>query len=240
MAELTDLASLKRAFYRLLDTESDDPGLTEHDNTSEETAEQLLTYGAHDAQDFLLEAGRGDLWIKETTVGGNWSGSDTSDGGRYQALPSDFLRLAGDERVSALREPDGDMWGRLVDWDTMRKRLSGNYYWIESDPSDPNSGRLWIARAANPPNDLEMAYHYRIDLTGDPVAFPSADRPLIVAYAGHRAVHEPWAPGGSELFQKVTRNLEFQKSQSRRRNRTSRQPRQMRQLRGAGTHWMFG
>lgn len=237
MATLSDLASLRKAFYRLVDTEADDPALTEHGSSENEVVDQLLTYGAHDAQDFLLAANRGDLWLSEVGVPteSSWQGSENTDGGRYtdlSGLSESFLRLAGDEEISALREDDGEPWGKLVDWHTHRKRLRGNYYWIEGE-------RLWIARGASPPSDLEMHYHYRISLpTGSTdVDFPAADRPLIVAYAGQRALNEPWAPGGEELERKVARNLEYQKQRSRSRNRTSRQPRQMQQRQMVGTHW---
>lgn len=239
MAKLTDLASLKRAFYRMMDTDPEDPALTEHDEASEEAVEQLLDHGLWDAQDWMIRKGLAERWVKTVDfpnwgsgADSDWQGADSTDGGQYAVLPDDFLRLAGDEQQSALREPNGDRWGRFIDWYN-RDRAQGDFYWLQGND-------LWIAEGADPPSDLQLDYHYRAPaLTdGTDADFPVEVRPLIVAFAADRAVSESW-PMGSERAGKVERILMKLKLRARKYGRRSRQPHQLRPTRTIGSHWFI-
>lgn len=232
MAVLTDLPSLKRAFYRLTGTASSDGALTEHDDSTDEAVEQLLQYGAWDAQHFLLDCGLNDRWVSQSSSL-SFSGSDSSDGGRYTDLPSDFLRLAGDHVTSALRRPNGNRWGSLIDFED-RFRVRGNGYWLQNE-------KLWIARNASPPSDLLMDYHHRLaTLDNTEVDFPTADRGLIVGFAAERGMAESWLPGGQEMASKIARFVARQKQQAWKRARRSSGPRRMQPQRTIGSHWIAG
>lgn len=233
MAELSDLASLRRAFFRAVDADPDDPALTEHEDSPNEVVDQHLLEGVREAQDWLLSCGDiGTRWIKQVSLPteSDWQGTERNDGGRWTALPDDFHRLWGDEGESGLRKPNGTQWGRLIDPE-MRFDVSGDRYWLEGD-------ELWIAHGANPPNDLEMDYLYRVELPSgsSTVDLPSGYRRLAVAYAASEALGESWCYADPS---KISRHLENWKQKTRRRSRPSRQPRQMRQKQTAGSHWIF-
>jgi len=230
MAVLTNLASLQRAFYRLTDTASDDDSLIEHDSTTLEAVNQFLQYGANDAQDYLMDCGLSDRWVKQQGPITSWSGSDSADGGRYVSLSSDFFRLSGDDYTSALREADGTRWGQLMDFRD-RFRVRGNRYWLQNE-------QLWIARGANPPTSLIMDYHFRLPtLSSGTVDFPTEDRPLIVAYAAKRAMEDSWLPGGPEMEQKISRKVDTCEKRAFRRSRRSRMQRKLRPKPTIGTHY---
>ena len=55
--ELDTVARVKRAFFRLVDTESDDPELTLLSEDADEVVELLLTRGFRSAQRWMLEQG---------------------------------------------------------------------------------------------------------------------------------------------------------------------------------------
>lgn len=239
---LTDRASLLRAFFRLVNSGPQDEALTEHDANDEayEGVYLLLEEGAWDAQHWMIEAGWSDRWL--TTVdfpdhGGtgadsDWQGADSTDGGRWAALPEDFLRLAGDRKVSALHEPDGTRWGKLMDHRD-RFRVTGNRYWLQGED-------LWIASGASPPSDLKLDYHQRIAVEdNETVDFPAADRKLIVAFAAAHGMEENWLPGGDEMKQSILKNLERRMRQSWKRARRHAGPRKMRPKRVVGTHWII-
>lgn len=230
MAVLTNLASMQRAFYRLTDTASDDDSLIEHDDSSLEAVNQFLQYGANDAQDYLMDCGLSDRWVKPHTAITSWSGSDSADGGRYVSLPSDFFRLSGDGMTSALRQADGTRWGQLMDFRD-RFRVRGNRYWLQNE-------QLWIARGANPPASLLVDYHFRLPtLSSSTVDFPTEDRPLIVAYAAERAMEDSWLPGGPEMEAKIRNKVRICEQRAFRRSRRSRAQRKLRPKPTIGTHY---
>lgn len=238
---LTDRASLLRALFRLLDVDSSDPALTEHDDSEStlEGAYLLLEEGVDDAQDYLIQQGRASRWSKTVAFpdydddGSGWSTATGRDA-EYRTLPDDFLRLAGDEEASALHYSDGRAWGRLIDFYD-RDRAGGNIYWIEGDD------QLWIADDADPPTDLQLDYIYRVPALADSttVDFPAEDRPLIVAYAASHATAEAWVPNRSDVARRVERNLARRKRRAWKRARRSRQPNQMRRRRTIGTHHLL-
>lgn len=240
MSVLTDRLSLRRAFFRLTGVDANNTALTEHDGSTLETLYQLLQYGLWDAQAFLIDCGMGDRWVKRSSTL-SFSGSDTVDGGKYTALPSDFLRLAGDDDVSALCQPDGSRWGRLVEM-RYRGEVRGNFYYLMND-------RLYLAPSASPPSNLVMEYHHKLatlvdTATGPPavdgtVDFPEEHRALIVAYAADRAQSEAWLPGDLEMNAKIAANLDRLKKLAWVRARRNSGPRKMRARRVVGTHWLM-
>jgi|TARA_R110000765_G_scaffold84039_1_gene162833 hypothetical protein len=230
MAVLTNLASMQRAFYRLTDTAADDDSLIEHDDSTLEGVNQFLQYGANDAQDYMMDCGLSDRWVSQATAITSWSGTESSDGGRYKPLESDFFRLSGDDATSALRKIDGTRWGQLVDFRD-RFKVRGNRYWLQGT-------NLWIARGANPPASLIYDYHHRIaTLSSATVDFPSEDRPLIVAYAAERAMQDSWLPGGQEMMVKLSANRRACEQRAFRRARRSRTMRKLRPKPTIGTHY---
>lgn len=230
---LTDRSSLKRAFFRLTATSDDNPTLIENDADTLEAVYQFLQYGAWDAQAYLIDTGMGDRWVT-TSAALSWSGSDASDGGRYSALPSDFLRMAGDSSFSALWVPGASAprWGTLIPFE-YRWDAYGDLYWLMNS-------YLWIARGANPPTGLKMDYHHKLATLADSttVDFPTEHVGLIVAYAAARAMNDAWLPGDMEMRAKIESNLQKQQREAARRNRRAAAPRTMRTTRTIGaTHW---
>ena len=232
MSVLTDRASLKRAFYRLTGVSDDNGALTENDASTLEAVYQFLQYGAWDAQAFLIDCGMGDRWVTRSSTL-SWSGSDAVDGGRYTALPSDFLRLAGDEEISALAKPNGGRWGRLVEG-RYRGEAIGDYYWLWND-------RLYIAQGSAPPSDLVLEYHHKLATLADAstVDMPSEHLPLVVAYAAERAQADLWLPGDMEQRANIIANLARLKKLAWVRSRRHGGPRKMRAKRDIGTHWLM-
>lgn len=230
---LANRAELRAAFYRLTATSASDGALTEHDVSAGDNVNGLILAGMRDAQLFLLSAGGQPRW-KTTSTTLSFSGTEAADGGRYTDLPADFLRLFGDDQNSALRTPDGDRWGRLIPIELRNARMS-DLYWIEND-------RLWIARGANPPNNLVADYVYRVpELTDDVTApdFPLDDRPLIVAYAAARFVEHPTYPGRDDLRARVLNYLRELERHAATRARRTREPRRMKSRRSTGSHWFI-
>ena len=139
---LTDRASLARAFSRLTATSPDNNAFTEFDNATGEALYQFLQYGLWDAQAWLIDAGLADRWVSVSSAL-TWSGADSSDGGRYATLPSDFLRAIGDDHRSCLRVPGSSPWGQQVD---LRDRFNSasNRYWLQDET-------IWITKGSTPP-----------------------------------------------------------------------------------------
>jgi hypothetical protein len=231
MAEtLTDRASLVRAFYRLTNTDATDDALIEHDPAgfALEAVYQALQYGVWDAQEYLIERGMRDRWVKSTAA---LSFTDEAvTGFQYTDLPDDLLRVDADDERTGIRRAN-ERWGQLIHIDD-RWRGRGNYYWTQNE-------RLYLARSANPPANLYLDYFFRHDTLADDttVDFPERERPLIPAYATVRAMAESWLPGGPEMEVKLQRNLDFLKSLAGRRIRRTRSPQKVRPQRVIGTHW---
>lgn len=231
MSVLTDLASLRRAFFRLTATDENDPALIEQDVSDLEAVDQFLQYGAWDAQAFLIDNGMADRWVT-TSAALSWSGADASDGGRYTSLPSDFLRLAGDDQNSALRVPGGRRWGLLIDFEN-RWVARGDCYWLMND-------QLWIAYAASPPTGLKMDYHHKLATlaVGTTVDFPAEHAGLIVGYAGGHAMNEAWLPEDEVMRARIVSKLGAHQKEAQRRIRRTAKPRTMKTSRTQGaTHW---
>lgn len=197
--DLDTRAQFLRSFYRHLGVTDEDDALTELGENTDEVAYEYLTRGTRAAQRWMLRCGYAG-WRKRSSAL-SFSGSDSTDGGRYASLPADFLRAYGSERRSALVEPNGRRWGCQIE--PVQDHLEGDLYYISGD-------RLWLARNAHPPTTLYLDYHYlHPEWTGSlsQIDFPLEARPLIVAEAAYLAMHEDWLPGGPEMEMKIDRAL---------------------------------
>lgn len=233
MAALSTHAKLRTAFLRLVGSEAEDQALTDRGEGTNEVVDYYLTRGVWAAQRYLLKCGyRG--WRKRSSAL-SWSGSEDTDGGRYTALPSDFLRAFGSTRRSALVEADGDLWGEQLDAED--DFFEGDYYFFEGHD------QLWITREADPPSPVYLTYHYRHAAfdgdfdDGTDWDFPEEIRPLIVAEAAHFAMEDSWIPGGQDMELRITRALRSAQSEARDFARPTKQPRQFRKVRRIGNRW---
>jgi hypothetical protein len=234
-ARLTDRDSIKRALYRLVNTDDLDDAMLEHDATSLDGVYMALQEGVDDAQQYLVDSGLSDYWLT-TSATLSFTGSDPD---RYVALPATdtdsadkrFWRLYGDHKWSALRKANGERWGLEVPAHS-RWKIRGNCYYLRNE-------RLYLARSASPPSDVVMDYLYRLpDLVDSTtVDFPESDRPLIVAYAAIHAMENDWIAGGADMESKLMRNLERRKQAAYRRARRSLQPKMTTPNDMIGDHW---
>ena len=238
-ATLDNRAEYRRALLRLLAMGTSDGSVAEHEASAGDTLNHIIQHGVWEAQNWYLNNVDPERWRKRSSAI-TWSGADATDGGRYVALASDFLRLYGTRERSALVEADGARWGYLID-PIDRYEVRGSYYWI--DATSVGVERLWIARSASPPATLYYEYTYRHPTFTDDVTaaeFPLQDAPLIVAFAGQYAMHHPFFPGGEELKGSIRENLKFWQTQCYVRGRRSREPRKVKSNRTIGTRWWTG
>lgn len=223
MGVLTDRASLLDEFFRLVNADTSDDDLIEHDTTTGDSYYHLLQAGVYDAQDYLIRCGIGERWAK-TSSALSFSGSFPD---KYAALPTDFLMLDADDNRSGLR--NGKIsWGRLIDFKD-RFRYTGNLFYLRGN--EAASGlegqlRVYVADGAAVPSSLVADYFYRHATLADSttVDFPAEDRQLIVAYAARRATWQSWFPGGMEEKDAINNNLRHCEEQARGRARVSRRP----------------
>ena len=233
--ELDSVDKVKRAFFRLVDTESDDPELTLLGEDASEIVELLLTRGFRSAQRWMLQQGY-QGWRKRSSAL-TFTGTDATTGGVSTNLPADFLKAYGNERRSCLVEANGDRWGTETQPDNDRGRA--NYFYFRG--SDDSGMQLWLARTASPPTTVFLEYHYLHpsweSLADADIDFPLEIRYLGVAEAASIAIDEAWLPGGEELALKLTRALGRAQREARRTVRASKQPREMLKNRRFGNHW---
>lgn len=227
MATLATAADCLRAFYRLVSTTTGDAALVENGEAANDVAYLCLNHGVESAQRFMIANGMSERWRKRSSVI-TWSGSDAADGGRYTALPSDFLRLATGDRVSSLTQANGERWGQEITAD--QDTATGNAYYLKND-------QVWLAKGAAPVAGLYLEYQYKHPEFTSAVTldFPPAARPLLVAFAGWHAIAEGWYPAAND--ERISRNLTFWKQQARMVARRSRQPRKMTAPRVIGTRY---
>lgn len=227
--ELDAVAKFVAEFFRLLGTDSTDPGLTANGEAPDDVAYLHLTAGCRDAQRWMLKMGYKG-WRKRSAAL-SLAGTDSSDGGRYASLPSDFLRAAGNQKQSALRQADGTGWGQEVT--DNEDQYHGDGYYIRGE-------QLWLTRGAQPPTTLYLEYHYTHPAWSaalSTIDFPMDARNLIVAEAANAAKEENWLPGGPELEGKLERNLMRVREKARDVARPTRQARQFRKPVRVGNHW---
>lgn len=229
--ELSTVEEIRWAFYRLVGTDAEDTALTDQGEAENDIAYLYLTRGCRNAQRYMLKHGYSGWRARSAAL--SFSGSDAADGGRYVSLPTDFLRAAGNQKVSCLRAANGDPWGQEVD---DRDELArGDAFYFRGD-------ELWIARTANLPSTLYLHYHYQHpawsgELADADIDFPIDARALIVAEAANVAKEEEWLVGGADLEQKIERNLVRAREEARDVVRLTRQPRMFGKVKRVGRHW---
>ena len=228
MSLLTDRASLLREFFRLVNADSSDDDMTEHDSTTLEGAYEALQVGLHRAQELLVALGQSDRWLK-TTSALTLTGSDPD---RYTDLPADFLRLDSDpEQFRSALRVGTRYYGREVS-PSDRNRLTGNYYYIRgNEGASGNEGRvrIYVTQGMAWRTGTVVDYYYKLSTLADSttVDFPQNDRPLIPAYAAAHAMHQSWFPGGPEQRNEIRQNLNDQIQASKRRGRLTRRARKV-------------
>jgi hypothetical protein len=229
--ELDTVDRIRQAFYRLVGTEEDDDLLTARDEAENEVAYIFITRGCRDAQRYMLD-NRYEGWHKRSAAL-SWSGTDAADGGRYSALPTDFLKAAGDDRESCLVQVNGNRWGREIQ--ASESASKGDLYYFRGD-------ELWLARTAVPRSPLYLEYYYThpewSDSLGDGnIDFPIDARSLIVAKAANVAKDDNWLLGSDELENKIYRALIAAEKEARSVARRSSKPRTFRKPYRAGNRW---
>jgi len=226
--ELDSSAKVLQAFYRLVGSVEADTALVEQGEAVNDVAYEYLTVGAREAQRHMLKMGYGG-WRKRSAAL-TWTGTDAANGGRYSALPTDFLRAYGNRRRSALTEANGDRWGGEIgpDEDTSE----GDYYYVRGE-------ELWLARTASPPTTVYLDYHYKHPLWSASVTidFPMDARMLIVAEGANAAKDENWLPGGPELEGKIERAVARWRERTRGIARGTKSPRQFAKALRLGNRW---
>ena len=226
--ELDSVTKVREAWYRLLGTTEDDPFLVEQAEAVNDVAYLYLTLGCREAQRRMLRQGFNG-WRKRSAAL-TWSGTDAADGGRYMALPTDFLRAFGSQRDSALCEANGDGWGQEVGGrDT---RLEGDGYYILGET-------LWLMRTAVPPSPLYLLYHYTHPAWSASVTidFPLEARTLIVAEAARAAMAENWLPGDAAMERKIEVALVRATERARDLSRRTKSPRNFAKPLRYGSRW---
>lgn len=220
MGQLDSVEKVKDAWYRLIGTEVEDPALVDLGETEDDVAYLWLTEGAHEAQEWMIRKGY-DGWRKRGSAITSWTGADSTDGGRFNSLPADFLRAWGNRRESAFVEANGRPWGQEIDPE--QQALMGNHYYFRGD-------NFWITRGATPPTTLYLQYHYLHPNWSDSVTidFPLRSRSLIVAEAANMAKEEDWFPGDAARELKIERAVARARERARRAARQTKSPRQFR------------
>lgn len=229
--ELSTVARVKMAFYRLVGTVSDDGALVEQGEATDDVAYTALTLGCREAQRYMLKQGYGG-W-RQRSAALVFSGTDASNGGRYATLPTDFLRACGNQRESALVEANGDGWGQEVGSEA--RKAKGNGYYILGDT-------LWLTREASPPSTLYLEYHYThpawsSSLADADIDFPMDARPLIVAEAALAAMAENWLPGDAAMERKIEVAAMRARERARDIARPTKQARTLRRAQRIGNRW---
>lgn len=230
--ELTTVARHVAAFYRLTGSTSDDDGLTENGESTDDVAYLCLTRGARRAQMYLLESGLKAWRTRSEAL--SWSGADATDGGRYSALPSDFLRADGNRKGrSALVEADGSEWG--VEVDATEDQIRGDAYYFTDE-------HVWITHSASPPTTLYLRYFKKhstmaADLADADLILPVDTRALSVAYAAEVAREESWFLLGPDAEVKIARAVKMAEMEAKAYCRRSKAPREFKKPTRYGSHW---
>lgn len=233
--EITTIAQVRAAFYRVVGSTSDDDGLVENGETAGDVALLCLTRGFRAAQRWMIAKGMAGRWRKRSDAL-TWTGTDATLGGRYSALPSDFLRLAGQDRPGkrkrgAIVEANGDPWGWEATAD--EDHLEGDYYYLKND-------QLWIARRASPPATVYFDYHYEhpaLTATTTEFDLPSDAIWLGIYEAADVARAESWFPLTGEQDLKIMQALDRARRDAKDIARQSRQPAQFKRPTRYGTRW---
>lgn len=230
--ELATYAELSRAFYRLTGVVVADDSLVEQGEAQTDICSLALTRGFRACQRWLLANGLKERWRKRHTAWTTWSGTEAADGGRYNSLPTDLLRIDGNQTDrSALVQADGTEWGQEVSPD--QDGLRGSFYYLKND-------QLWLARGAAPPSPVYLRYynaHAAITSATSSFDMPMDARWLCVAEAAESAVGDEWVPGGDEVRARVAGALERGRDEARSIIPRTREPRRMKGARVYASRW---
>lgn len=234
---LDSRAALLRQFYAHLGTSAADGALTEHDSETLEQAHRLLQFGLWNAQQVLIDAGLGGRWQTTSAALSAWTGSDATTAGRYIDVSdaggffTRFLRMAGDDRNSAIRETDGKRWGTEIS-ERDRFDARGNYWYMLGDD------QLWVTVGADPSATLVADYFQRHALLEEAttIDFPVELTPLITLEAAELALADNWPGVDSEHKAEIRQGVrEWRKRASK--SRRTRTPKRMRATDTYGTHF---
>jgi len=233
MSLLTDRVSILDEFFRLVNADSSDADMIEHDTSGDlKGAYEALDVGLNRAQLYLINIGQGDTWLK-TSSALTITGSDPD---RYSSLPSDFLRLDADpdQNRSGIRYTNGVTWGTEI-LPADRNRIWGRYYWVTWS-AENEEARIRYSRAASPPSTLVADYFYALGTLADAttVEMRPDDRNLIPAFAAEYAMRQSWFSGGPEQRDQITLNLKSTKHEAFTRARLSRRARRVATARATG------
>lgn len=230
--ELSTLSEHRRAFFRLVGVVSADDVLIEQGEAVDDVAYLALTRGYRATQRWLISNGLKERWRKRHTAWTTWSGTDAADGGRYNSLPSDFLRLDGNQTDrSALVQADGTQWGQEVSPDD--EGAIGSYYYLKND-------QLWLVRGASPPSPIYLRYYNTYAaITSATASFdmPMDARWLCVAEAADAAVKDEWVPNAKDTEERVARALERGREEARSLIPRTREPRKMHPPKKYASRW---
>lgn len=239
--QATTRAELINEFYRLTATSASDGQFTANQTQAGDTINRYIQYGLWDAQNWYISNVNANRWGKTTSA--LTFTQDTSTGVRYVSLPSDFMRVDGDEDFGGLKYANTlKPWGRLID--SRARSVTGDNYYLKDTliSGDTESvPRLYLTRQANPPTSgLVLEYYYfhpEIADDADAIDFPTLDVMLIAAFAAQDAAMSSWFPGGIELKAAIAANLRERKMAALIRGRRTREPRKVRARRTVGIKW---
>jgi len=219
VSDLSTVAKVVNAFYRLTGEESGDQEMEYRGEETDEVAYTYLTRGCRTAQRWMISMGYGG-WRKRSDAL-SWSGTDGTTGGTYSDVPDDFLRAYGNKRRSALVKAGGDRWGREIDPED--DHLKGDLYYVRGE-------ELWLGRTATPPSPLYLDYHYRhpVWASDTTIDFPLEAMTLIPAKGAVAAMDDNWLPGGPEMEQKILRAEIRAENEARDIARATKNPRTFR------------
>lgn len=228
MADLTTVAQNLARFYRLVGSTSADAALVLQGEAVNAVAYEAFTQGTRLAQLWMLDQGY-QGW-RQRSAALSWTGTDATTGGKYSALPADFLRAYGNKTRSALVEANGDRWGVQIDAD--EDYLTGDLFYFRDD-------EIWLARDAAPPTTIYLAYHYMHPLWTASVTidFPLTSRGLLAPYAAWVAADDNWLPGGEEMLAKIERAVKKAEVMARKLSRQTKEPRRFNKPVRIASHW---
>lgn len=231
--DLDSVAKVRYAFYRLVGSDENDTSLTEQGESTNDVAYVFLTRGTRAAQRWLLKQGY-QGWRKRSSAL-SWSGADATDGGRYSAVPSDFLRAYGNQKKSALVEANGERWGQEIHPEN--DHWEGDFYYFRGLAAGGDG--VWLTRRANPPTTVYLDYHYAHPVWSASVTidFPLQIRALAVTEAAACAKDDNWLPGGLDLEAKIERALQRARTEAMDFARPTKQPRELRKPARFGNRW---
>lgn len=230
---LSNRAQLRRALYRLVGTDASDDGLVEHGEAVGEVGNYLVQHGIWLAQRELIRVGF-RRWLATEVLSFS---SAAANGTRSAPLPDDFLRLAGDDRNSAVYDSRGRPWGGQIN-PRDKHRASQHAYWIED-------GKIFAGPHCAPPTGAYIEYHYRHpalqtdDAATDPLDFPIDWTPMIPAHGALIGMQEGWFARDAEQKSAIMTAVAIWSKKASEWVRTSQEPQKLRVPDAIGSHYFL-